>query len=353
MEGFGMTFTRPTLTQLMDRTRADLAARLPEADLNQPHSNLAVLARVLAGAVHGLYGHLDWLSRQVIADTAEAEYLTRHALLWGISRRAASAASGQLQVTGNPGTGVPAGTVWVAASGARYRQTLEVLLVESTAVVSVVALESGARASLAEGQTLQVELPVAGLESTATVLASGLISGADSEADEVLRARLLSRLQQAPQGGAKQDYAAWALECAGVTRAWVYPHWLGVGHVGGVFVRDNDSSPIPDAGEVATVAAYIAERAPVTATPVVFAPTPKPLNVTLRVTPDLASVRQSVEANLAALVRARAEPGGTLWRSLIDEAISLAPGEAHHDLVSPATDVTVRPEEMLVMGSVT
>jgi uncharacterized phage protein gp47/JayE len=77
--------------------------------------------------------------------------------------------------------------------------------------------------------------------------------GSDEESTDELRARLLARLQNPPHGGNATDYEAWAKEVSGVTRAWSYPLELGAGTVTVRFVRDDDASPIPDAGEVAAV----------------------------------------------------------------------------------------------------
>lgn len=78
-----MPFQRPTLPQLIERAAADIESRLPGTDPRLRRALLGVLARTHAGAVHGLYGALDWLARQIIPDTAEAEILDRWADWWG------------------------------------------------------------------------------------------------------------------------------------------------------------------------------------------------------------------------------------------------------------------------------
>ena len=46
--------------------------------------------------------------------------------------------------------------------------------------------------------------------------------GADIESDASLLARYLTDMRLPPAGGAKHDYAKWALEVAGVTDAYVF-----------------------------------------------------------------------------------------------------------------------------------
>jgi hypothetical protein len=73
-EGKVMPFQRPTLTQLIERLLADMSGRMVGVDgAVLRRSVLGALARAEAGAAHELHGHLEWISEQVIIDTADAE----------------------------------------------------------------------------------------------------------------------------------------------------------------------------------------------------------------------------------------------------------------------------------------
>jgi uncharacterized phage protein gp47/JayE len=349
-----MPFSRPSLPELIDRAASDLEARLPGTDARLRRSNLAVLARVHAGAVHGLYGYLDWLSKQLMPDTAEAEYLERWAAVWGVDRKAASAAAGLVIVTAAPPLTLPAGTLWQRADGVQFASDLEVAVASAAASIAVTASAAGADGNTAVNTPLTLVSPVAGLSSTALVDTGGLAGGADTEADASLRERLLARIQQPPHGGADFDYIAWALEVPGVTRAWVYPGELGPGSVTVRFVRDEDVSLIPDAPEVAAVQAYIENLRPVTAAVTVAAPVAVPLDLTIAgLDPNLAAVRDAVTAELDDLLRREAEPGGTLLLSHLREAISTAAGEYDHVLAAPAANVLHAVGEIAVLGTIT
>lgn len=347
-----MTFARPTLPDLINRTRDDVVSRLPGHEVLR-RSDAEVYARVLAGAAHGLYGYLDWLSRQVIYDTADDEYLERWASIWGINRKPASKATGSVTLTGNAGAVVPAGTVLVAFDGVLYETTALVSPVVAGSIAAAVqAVDAGAAGNRLTGQTFTLQSPVAGINATA--LAGAMTGGADIESYDALRGRLLQRIKNPPHGGSKSDYEMWALQVPGVTRAFVTPLESGAGTVTVRFMMDNnypDGIPLP--GDVATVAAHIDPLRPVTAVMTVLAPIAAPMNFTIAaLNPNTLAVRAAVTAELTALLKREAVPGGTILISHIREAISVAGGEFDHSLSSPAGNVPNPPGVISTMGTV-
>jgi uncharacterized phage protein gp47/JayE len=349
-----MTFTRPTLPDLIDRAAADYEAKLSGVDARLRRSNVAVQARVHSGAVHGLYGFLDWLSKQLMPDTAEAEHLARWASIWGVDRNPAAVATGNVTFTGTDGTAIPAGTVLQRSDGAVVVTTADGTLASGTATVAAETYAAGAGGNTAASTRLTLTLPIAGVNTAATVAAGGLTGGADTESDDELRARLLARIRQPPHGGAEFDYVAWAKEVSGVTRAWVFPGELGAGTVTVRFVRDDDASIIPDAGAVATVQDYIDALRPVTADVTVVAPVAVALDLEISgLSPSNATVKNAIEAEFADLLTREAEPGGTIYLSHLREAISTAAGEFDHVLVSPAANVTHTAGQIAVPGTIT
>lgn len=352
-----MAFSRPTLKTLIDRAIADINARLPEADARLSTSVLNVLASVQGGAVNGLYGYLDWLAAQLMVDTCEQEYLERWAGIWGISRIDASPATGTVTVTGTIGSTIPAGTLLQRVDGVQYQAMSTTTLTAATASIGVIATAGSASSSTASGTVLSFVSPVTGLNSSTTVDSGGLTGGADVETDAALRTRLLARIQSPPQGGCSNDYLTWALEVAGVTRAWLYPGELGAGTVTLRFVRDNDGTGtaiLPDATEVAAVQAYIDALRPVTAQVTVLSPISLPLNFQIQgLSPGAASVKAAVQSELTDLLLREAVPGGTLLLSHIRQAISSAAGETNHLLVSPSVDVVNTTGYISTMGTIT
>lgn len=352
-----MPFETPTRDELILRNEAELALSLGTPVLQG--SVDAVLARIQALGAFGLHGRLEYLSRQLFPDTAEVAFLERIASIWGVSRKPAVAATGLVEFTGQDQATVPAGTQVQAPTGAVYTTTEELVLVQEVGEqdgkgsVNVQAVEAGLAGNLPAATAVQLTQAVSGVAS-AKAGASGLTGGLETESDEDLRVRLLARIQQPPKGGAEADYVLWALEVPGVTRAWAFGQWMGVGTVGVTFAADDaPGGPIPDQALVDEVNALVQLRRPVTAEAIVFAPTAVPVTFEVSVSPDTPQVRAAVEFALEDLLSREAAPGETLPLSKVSEAISTAPGESGHTLLSPAADLTPAAGGLLTFGGVT
>jgi uncharacterized phage protein gp47/JayE len=350
-----MPFPRPTFTEINDRIKADIDSRLEGADSKLRRSILNVLAFVVAGGTHGLYGYLDFIARQAFPDTAEVEFLNRWGSIWGVTRRAASKAAGNIEATGINGTVIPEGTELQRSDGTEYVTTAEATIASGTATIEVEAVVAALAGNTEASSTLSFISPPAGIDSNVTADADGLTGGADVESDESYLARLLARIQEPPHGGAEFDYEAWALEVAGVTRVWVYPLELGAGTVTVRFMMDDTyEDGIPETDDVETVQEYIEERRPVTADVTVLAPVADVLNFTIHLNQgDTTAIRAAVEAELRDMIRRDAIPGGTIYLSRINEAISIATGEYDHTLTVPAANVTHTTGHIATMGIIT
>lgn len=340
-------FNRPQLTALIKSLREDMLSRIGDESLLR-RNDAEVFARVFGGALHGLYAYADWIAKQIIWDTCDADILDRVASMWlTIPRKPAAVATGTVAFVLEVGVVVPTGTVLSAFDGVQYKTTAD-SVAGSAPVVAVLAGADGNRAA---GQALSLVSPVPGAQTQA--IAGEISGGSDVESTESLRARLIARVQTPPDGGSQNDYVTWALEVPGVTRAWCAPLELGPGTVTLRFVRDNDASIIPDAGEVATVQDYVDALRPATAELYVVAPVADALNFTIEIAPVSLAVKAAVEAELRDLLLREAAPGVTLLLSHIKEAISLAAGEVDHVLTVPAANVTPAVGHMPVFGVIT
>lgn len=348
------SFVRPTLSQLIKRVLSDIATRLTGADANLRGSPEQVLGIAAAGLTHGNHGHLKWLSRQVLADLCEDEFLLRQASIFGLAPIPAVAATGLLTITGVNAMVCPAGTLWTRSDGAQFTQQADATIVGGQAIPTIVAVLAGVAGNCIDGTPLTIASPVAGINAQATVSGGGLTDpeGADIEDTEALRARLLFRLGTPPKGGGPGDYEAWALQVSGVTRAFEYPLLYGPGTVGLTFVRDGDVSIIPTDNEVAIVQAWVDGLRPVTADLTVFAPVADTQNFTIHIVPDTTLTRAAVTAEVQGLM-ARATPGGTTRLSAINEAIAIATGITDHTLISPVADVVSAAGHLALFGVIT
>ncbi|WP_028310988.1 baseplate J/gp47 family protein [Derxia gummosa] len=343
-----MAYDRPTLPALITRINADLLGSLGTGDALR-RAEAPVYGRVISYAVHGLYGYQQWAAAQAIPSTSDTEALDRWASIWlAGGRKAATTSAGTLTLTTTAGAVITAGRRAVALDGVEYVVTGSVTATGSSTTVNIEAIEAGAAGNRDAGQVLTLVSPIAGVQAAG--IASALVGGADAETDDDLSARITARIQSPPQGGAEDDYVAWALECDGITRAWVTtaPPY--------VYVRVMAGSAIPSGAQVAAVQSYIdaPSRRPVTARLVVLAPVAAPLNLVISdLVPDTASVRMAVAEAFEAFILAEAAPGATITHSRLVQALSSAAGETSHTLVSPAADVTHAVGEIATVGTIT
>lgn len=351
-----MPFARPSLKEIRDRMLADVKARFGIASTVLRRAVVRDLTDAMAGGMHANHGHIDYMSRQLFVHLMEGEFLDDHASLYGITRKAAAFATGNVVFTGTDTSVIPLGTTLRRADGVEFRTDAEVTIASGTATAAVTAVEAGADGNTDAGVALSIVTPISGVNSTATVDAAGLAGGVDTETDQALRTRILTRKRQPAHGGAEFDYENWALEVAGVTRVFVYPNHMGLGTVGVTFVLDDDpSSIIPDQAKVDEVQAYLDDptRKPVTAQLEVFAPIAVPLDLDITLVPNTTAVQAAVTAELKDFLRREGDPGATLFLSRIDEAISVAQGEENHEITNITQNITHAAGEIPVLGTLT
>lgn len=340
-----MPFEIPALSALISRAQADLGSNALR------HSDAQVLARAQAGTAFGLYGYLNWIVEQILPDTADEETLERIASLrLQQPRKPAVAADGPVSFQAAAGAVLDVDTVLQAEDGRSFRVTVGLTAAAGVNYATVEAVDAGSLGNAEEGLSLALVQPVQGIAGTFIVQAPGLTGGTPRESVEALRARVIRSYRVIPHGGNKDDYETWALECAGVTRAWCVRNYLGPGTVGVFFMRDDDPSPVPDAGELAEVKTYIEERRPVTAEVYVLAPVTVPVTYQVHLDPDTTATRAAVEAQLLDLHNREAGLGEKLLVSHMREAISGAKGEWDHELVSPTADIVPANNQLLTYG---
>lgn len=347
-----MAFVRPTLAELVSRVQADFVSRLELSGALLRRASVTVLARVVAGAAHMLHGHLEFLGKQLFPDTSEDEFLVRQAALFGLTRTAPTYALQTIRFTGTAVSVIPAGTLLRSSGGYEYRTLADGTITVTTVDVAATAVLAGTASNVSVATSLSLESPIAGVNSTATVQ-TVTSDGTDTESTEALRVRLLERIAEPPHGGTAADYVAWSKQLAGVTRVWVTPLEFGAGTVGVRFARDNDVSPIPDAGEVTALQTWLDSVKPAHATVTAIAPVDAPLAMTIHVVPNTVAVKAAVTAELTDMFARLASPGGTTLLSSIHTAIGTAPGVTDYTLTVPAADTTHTANQLPSLGTIT
>ncbi|MGY8624169.1 baseplate J/gp47 family protein [Chromobacterium violaceum] len=354
---------RQTLAEIARRVEAELTLQTASDPLRR--NLFTPLARGLAGAVHGLYGHQDWIARQIHPMECDEDTLVSvHAAIWlPDGRKPPAAASGSARATGANKAALPAGEQLARADGALFAVVDGVTLPDTgtaAATVRLICVQPGAAGNTEPGAKLRLVNPVPGINGELEVLAPGLSGGADLESIDELRARVMEARYNSGQVGRAQDWELWTREVPGVTRAWAAPKLLGAGSIGVYFVRDGDPDLIPDAAEVAAVQAHLEQTGTPFSEIYALAPIRRPIDFRIRLTPDTPAIRQAVTDALAAVLASEGAPvrsgtttPATIPRSHITEQISGAPGEYDHQLLAPAADIVCGVGELAVMGNIT
>lgn len=345
-----MSFERPTLTELIEQAESEIATRLGTGPL-LPRGPLHVLARVLAGLTHSSHGHLDYLSRQVLPDTASVEFLERHASLKGVTRKAAVFSTGLVTFTGTDGSQIRAGARMSRIDGRTFETVDDGQIVDGVAAIRVLDTSPGSAGDTAAGAELQLVNPVEGVDATA--IADLLSAGADQESDAELRRRVLAVWKQRPAVGTEQDYEIWALQVPGVTRAFARGRFPTLGQVTVYVVADDSTEgPEPTADQLAEVQAALEAQRPIVATVTATAPEFVAVPFLIDMVPLSAETQADAASGIAELLRNELRPGETLRLSRVSEVISAAAGEVHHRIVSPIADVETTLEQVLTLGDV-
>jgi uncharacterized phage protein gp47/JayE len=339
-----MPWLTPTLKDTRKLTRDYVLSQLG-AKAMIPNSVLRIMSDAMAGLAHLTLLYIDWLSKQLLPDTAETVWLDRHGVIWiknldgSKGRKAPTYAHGMVQFTGAAGATMPNGTIMLGANNVEYQTTQDAVLgAGGTGEAPAVALTAGTIGNLPSGTLIDVRLPAANIDSTG-LLSTDMTGGVDTETDEQLRERILLRIQKPPMGGDADDYQQWTLSVPGVTRAWAFPQEMGIGTMTVRFMMDelradNGGFPLPDDCEV--VEEYLRTVRPVTVKDL-FVVSPIPLPVNMRISylnVDDVNTRAAITESLRQHFLEKTYPGEVWYRSWTDEGISKAMGVYAYDLIA-------------------
>jgi len=349
-----MSYTRPTLKELQERTISDIEASVLKKSTILAYSVLKVIGRVLAGMMHLGYGYIDWVVRQLFVETADEFYLKIYAKRYGITQKEASFASGSITLTGTSGATISAeDAIFVSTNELEYQAESDVVILDGTATITVNCLTAGADGNISSGEVFSLKNSVSGIDSEATVATGGITNGVDKEDVEDLRQRVLDRIQNPPHGGNANDYVQWAKEITGVSRAWCIPLYLGSGTVGLTFVCDDLTDIIPNAAKIEEVYNYVETQRPATAKLTVFAPVKRTIDLTLKVSPVSDDIKANILSELKAFFIENGYPGNTLYLSQFVQTISNADDILSCLIVSPTTNIVLANNEIAVLGAIT
>lgn len=324
-----MSLTTPTTKEISDNIIAQLEASLNQSIPLLPKAFLRVLARALAGVFVLLYKYGGFMFLQIFVRTATISETTVNGRIlsplieWGRligvgDLAPATNAELLIDITVETQSGsLPSGSQLVNSdNGVTYITIGSVLLNAATVQATIRAVSdqaggggAGAIGNLSPGATVSFANPLANVSRNALVV-SQTVTGADGEATEAYRQRIIDRFQKRPQGGAYADYEQWGEEPAGILN--VYPYTSDCPGQVDVYVEATEASSgspdgIPTAAQLQEVLDSIeldqsglATRRPANALVNAFPITRTGFDVrvtTLQVN-DLATVQQEIETAL-------------------------------------------------------
>lgn len=357
-----MPWSTPTLKDVRTQVRDNIQAFLPGSDASVPNSVLRVMSDVQGGLCHLTLQYIDWLSLQLLPDTAETVWLDRHGQIWlvnadgTIGRKQATLAEGVILVTGTlVGAVIPQATLLQAPSGVQYETTGEAYVGNEPTPVPARAVDPGSISNMDPGTAMSFGATPPGVDNVAIV--QTMTGGTDEETDDELRMRILQRIREPPMGGSQSDYVRWALAVPGVTRAWCAPNEMGIGTVTVRFLMDdlraaNDGWPYPD--DVEAVAAYLDTVRPVAIKDFfVEAPIQYPIDFDIaNLNPNTPEVQAQIEASIQNMLYVYASPGQTIYAAWKSFAIMNAPGVISFQLTNTTDDVMPAPGYMALLGNI-
>ena len=307
--------------------------------------DMAVRLYAVAAQIYALYVQADWVNRQCFPQTAQGDYLDKHAQLRGLERRAAVAAEGILrfQTDQPPSTDltIPAGTVCMTAGLVRFETTEEVVLSagETWAEATAAAVEPGAAGNVAAGTIRAMAVAPVGVSQCTNP--AGFAGGLDEESDEDLRARVLETFQRMPNGANAAYYEQSAMSFPQVAAAAVVSRPRGVGSVDVVV---STPTGVPDSDLLEELQDYFEQRREIAVDVLVRAPEVQEVDVTVQIQTaanrDGETVCQAAEQAIRSWFDGR-QLGRNILRAKLGQLVYEVDGVENYTLTAPAADVTV------------
>lgn len=341
----------------IDEIYQEMLACFGEQTGLEPREGCDLSARLyaLAAQVYSLYVQADWAVRQAFPQTAEGEYLDRHAQLRGLERKPAVAAEGSVRFTAGEASDtpreIPRGTVCMTAGLVRFETTEPAVIPAGgrTADVPVRALEPGRLGNVSAGAIVSMAVAPIGVSSCANP--EPCAGGADGEADEELRGRVLETFKRLPNGANTAFYQQGALSFDQVAAAAVIPRPRGLGSVD-VIPATLAGQPSPEL--LAEMKDYFDQRREIAVDLQVKAPDPVTVDIDVRVELEEGrsgdEVLPRVEEAIQGWFTGRLL-GQRVLRAKLGEIVYHCEGVANYSVTAPAADVAVNKDQLPVLGT--
>lgn len=319
--------------------------------------DLAVRLYAAAAQLQALDIQTWWVLDQCFPQTAQGTYLDGHALMRGITRRAATKAAGTLRFSvASPSAvelTIAAGTACMTEGEVRFQTTADGVLPagELSVDVPAEAVESGAVGNVPPGSvTILTACPVGITGCTNPAAFSG---GSDQEDDESLRQRVLESYLRLPNGANAAWYEQTAMSHEGVAAAQAVGRARGVGTVD-VYIAAE--AGLPGAALLEEVQADLQEKREIAVDVDVLSPEAESVNVTVQVAAaensTFETVKSQVEQAVTNLFTGRLL-GKPLLLAQLGSVIYAVEGVKNYHLTAPTADIAGGEGVLPMLGTLT
>ncbi|MFD3259982.1 baseplate J/gp47 family protein [Paenibacillus lentus] len=368
MAGMPIYLQEQTEEQIMQR----MLNRVPD-DIDKSEGSFiwdaqAPVAFMLSEAALWARQVLEW----GFASSSYGPYLDMRAGEHGVVRRAATAATGQVQFTGTPGTTVPAGTLVATPAdeitgeaSIGYATTAAVTLDDKgVALAGIRAVEPGRNGTVPAGVITVMSASVNGIAAVTNLEETR--GGTDVESDESLLERFLNQVRSQGTSGNKAQYMKWAGEVPGVGGVQVRPLWNGAGTVG-IYLLDTDKRAAND-DIVAAAQQYIDPTqdgqgegtAPAGPIVTVMAAEEVPINISVKLTladgATITEVRSLIDKGVRAYLKQLAFVDPLVRVTRIASVLLDIPPIIDYSMLtvngSTDTNIQIQPGQVAVLGTV-
>lgn len=345
-------FTSETEEVILQRILDDI---VPEVDKRQ--GSIAYdLTNPVSQEFAQAYINLDLaLSYAFLNSDMPSDLLTRAASDFGVDRKPAVKAEGNVELTGPANQVVPQGTQVRTNNGIYFVLKAQATLTGGKATATVQAVNGGTSGNVAIGAIDTIVGDLAGIVSVKN--AAAFTSGVDEETDEALLARTYDKVRKPATSGNGYHYEQWAKEVAGVGDAKVFPVWDGPGTVKVVLLSDEKKTPVE--GVINNAKTHIESERPIGATVTVVGASEVAINVTAKVTlssgADVNNAKTQFESTLSEYLKSLAFTDNTVRYTKIASILSDVPivvDYAELKVNTATANITTTEEQVAVLGTV-
>lgn len=220
----------PKYSDLYNSIIADFKNKLNIFNISAK-SVLAAIASTIAAKQKLSYITIARVNNNIYPDTSDAETLRRAGRI-RLGRDINPAVSGQynIEVTGESGAVVHAGTTFTNSNGFLFIVDIAKTLTSTTDIVQVRALTPGQDSALSVSQELQLTAPLPNID-TFSYVAEVVIEPTSAETIEEYRQNVIDSYRVLPQGGSRSDYRTWTESVSGVREVYPYAKSFSVGEI--------------------------------------------------------------------------------------------------------------------------